>query len=783
MRQTSALAAYESVLGGDFLSPTETTNLLQTSAKPEHRQEIDNSSPAKPSWKPELKRVVEISDEEGKQEVVALEDFKHVSTELQKPKRDEEREPRDIPFASSAMLLRARVRRFSYRNGTRFATTVLWRLEIQSETLRDLFRTHATRYRELNLGANPLVIEYPFKCLFFLRSKLQELYRDPATPVETQRQLGPLLGFIEEPLGIQRHIEEYDHLVLAKGQINFRMLWSIYPPFSPVVVFDCGYLVESVTLQHGSKKKETFLPHWELKLLKGHHDGTKFRLYRMTLEIDFFAGRKDIKAGQLDALPLHLMEDGQRASVWNRLVERGKKYIQYSTADTTFLHYKGRASLDSSEVDKRLGAWDSPGTLDVDERVVLDRTAQRKTASGISDKPVNEAYKSVADCLSSSSAQGGGTDKARGEKDKKDSSLPELPPDIELMMMMEDDEYQANTILHGLGNMQIATTGTAPSGEAPAPANPAHLTDDDYFVCPNTTVAFALDQKVWLKSVRIAKLQEVAWNGDPFRSLQFTDQAKRLVDRLVRGFNNRDEDTYDDIISGKGKGLVFLLHGAPGLGKTLTAESVAESARRPLYRVTTGELSTDVKELETQLRDIFRLGARWRAVVLLDEADVLMTQRSVADLKRNAIVAVFLRLLEYYRGMLFLTTNRHDDFDEAFHSRIHVSLEYGELTPAWRANIWREHVGRATHGNKVAGLWGEDMFQALGRIQTNGREIKNYTRTAYAFAQAEDEDLMLHHVLIVLVNNLPQAKRKAHEAVLAELGALNASSRPVTAES
>jgi hypothetical protein len=102
---------------------------------------------------------------------------------------------------------------------------------------------------------------------------------------------------------------------------------------------------------------------------------------------------------------------------------------------------------------------------------------------------------------------------------------------------------------------------------------------------------------------------------------------------LVNGFNNRNEDVYDDIINGKGKGLIFLLHGTPGLGKTLTtgmsssvqkvshlrrrgdtgmnsSESVAESARRPLCRVTTGELGADVEKLEKQLGDTFRLGGQ-----------------------------------------------------------------------------------------------------------------------------------------------------------------------------
>lgn len=66
---------------------------------------------------------------------------------------------------------------------------------------------------------------------------------------------------------------------------------------------------------------------------------------------------------------------------------------------------------------------------------------------------------------------------------------------------------------------------------------------------------------------------------------------------------------------------------------------MAESTHRPLYHVSTGELSANVKQLEGQLTEIFRLGLRWGAVVLLDEADVLMTKRSTTELERNAIVA------------------------------------------------------------------------------------------------------------------------------------------------
>lgn len=231
---------------------------------------------------------------------------------------------------------------------------------------------------------------------------------------------------------------------------------------------------------------------------------------------------------------------------------------------------------------------------------------------------------------------------------------------------------------------------------------------------------------------------------------------------------------------------------------------MAESAKRPLYRITTGELSTEVQTLESQLTDIFKIGARWKAVVLLDEADVLMSRRTVEDLRRNSIVAgmfkraphplprprrdfqegmlivtvVFLRLLEYYKGLLFLTTNRHDDFDEAFWSRIHVTIQYKELTAAWKTNIWREHIQRACMNNSKENLWTEEMFQVLGELASNGRDIKNYARTAYAFARAEDEDVILDHILIVLRNNLHERILNAHVDVFSKLDLLTKKEAP-----
>lgn len=81
-------------------------------------------------------------------------------------------------------------------------------------------------------------------------------------------------------------------------------------------------------------------------------------------------------------------------------------------------------------------------------------------------------------------------------------------------------------------------------------------------------------------------------------------------------------------------------------------------------------------EVEKNLQQNLLLAHRWNSVLLLDEADIFLAKRSDTKLRNNAVTSVFLRSLEYYAGVLFLTTNRVGSIDQAFKSRIHLSVYY-----------------------------------------------------------------------------------------------------------
>ncbi|KXH49252.1 hypothetical protein CSIM01_13120 [Colletotrichum simmondsii] len=172
-------------------------------------------------------------------------------------------------------------------------------------------------------------------------------------------------------------------------------------------------------------------------------------------------------------------------------------------------------------------------------------------------------------------------------------------------------------------------------------------------------------------------------------------------------------------------------------------QCVAQAYCRPLLPITCGDLGLHPYDVESKLQEIFRLAHAWNCVLLLDEADIFLAQRTTTDMQRNALVSVFLRVLEYYEGILFLTTNRVGTFDEAFKSRIHMSLYYPPLAEFQTARIWSSHINKV----KANGIqideqdilaFAQEIWTIQGRPDRgpvwNGRQIRNAFQSAIALA-------------------------------------------------
>ena len=141
------------------------------------------------------------------------------------------------------------------------------------------------------------------------------------------------------------------------------------------------------------------------------------------------------------------------------------------------------------------------------------------------------------------------------------------------------------------------------SWPATIPREQEKLSDAEFTILPPAIYGFDFQQKSWI-SLNVDSIEDIKWKKEVFDRLVLPKKTKELIQALVTARISGDKD----IISNKGNGLVILLHGGPGTGKTLTAETVAEISEKPLYRVTCGDIGTNAAEVEKYLSKIFTLG-------------------------------------------------------------------------------------------------------------------------------------------------------------------------------
>jgi SpoVK/Ycf46/Vps4 family AAA+-type ATPase len=160
--------------------------------------------------------------------------------------------------------------------------------------------------------------------------------------------------------------------------------------------------------------------------------------------------------------------------------------------------------------------------------------------------------------------------------------------------------------------------------------------------------------------------------------------------------------------------------------------------------------SDDAYYFERDLKRILRYASTWRAVILLDEADVFLEKRLAqgGDSSRNALVAIFLKHLEYFSGMIFLTTNRVDAFDPAMKSRINLALSFEPPGIEMRRQLWLKHLGKIATDDLNLDL--EEDIDEFTREKLNGREISYAINTARTLARYEKKALGVEHVQTVL---------------------------------
>ncbi|KAL4910568.1 P-loop containing nucleoside triphosphate hydrolase protein [Aspergillus multicolor] len=337
--------------------------------------------------------------------------------------------------------------------------------------------------------------------------------------------------------------------------------------------------------------------------------------------------------------------------------------------------------------------------------------------------------------------------KARGElfwRCRKQCFVAYNPPDGILGIQMTTPRYMVDMKTYGTMHADPDSIPTGKELDSDAMDKNDPPSGSFLLLLPHAIRGFAFHDKKW-RSLFVERILEINWNNEAFDRLVMQHHKKELIKALVTVHSTSAVST--DIIEGKGNGLIILLHGGPGTGKTLTAESVAELTRKPLYRVTCRDIGTNAEEVEKYLESVLLLGTIWGCVVLLDEADVFLEERRETDLQRNALVSVFLRVLEYYHGILILTSNRIGTFDSAFKSRFQLTIHYPDLDVEGRYEIWRNFISGLSKNRPDVDIDGlKARLKDLAQVNLNGRQIRNTVQTALQLADFRKEILDYGHL-------------------------------------
>ena len=439
------------------------------------------------------------------------------------------------------------------------------------------------------------------------------------------------------------------------------------------------------------------------------YDGKTFGMGTMEIQVEQFKGPRKISSLACYPLKYHKEAD----SLKKQLVERGKKFVALNGMQ--YRYHKGMAFYKKKRQIIK---------VNISGRVMVDPAIHRRINPNYPISTVKPKDPDILDEEEDSGDDSCACCESEEEDHKPHGQLDDADETKTKMKLVVDDEERSHIVEVEVdkdeNEIQKEDIDKLPGQDD---SSDLEFNEEELLIASPVVLGFAFSEKLWLEFT-VSGIKDIDWNEGAFSSLVLPENQKSIVKALVESHTFQASRNIDDVIQGKGRGLVAVLHGPPGTGKTLTAEGIAELLKRPLYMVSAGELGTNPRELETELNKILDIAHSWGAVLLLDEADVFLEKRTIQDIHRNALVSIFLRLLEYFQGLLFLTTNRVETFDDAFQSRIHVALRYGELTTKAKRSVWKMFLDKVQAKDGIdTAQFKEGDYDKLARHNLNGRQV------------------------------------------------------------
>jgi hypothetical protein len=420
---------------------------------------------------------------------------------------------------------------------------------------------------------------------------------------QARKDLELLLDKVKSSSELQSYFEKRSQWIENK-EISYDYLWTLFPPGEMVcspVIFDHPqafigreYEYMSLSARNGTPKDFFQLVCWAYDW-----NGESFNRVSGRLKIERYAGAKSIRTLKFYPIKFHVDRQGKPDETELRamLKARGEKFRKYCImpkgsqlfwCDGPVISKEGTFNEMAASITYQSDA----------ASVIGSETTDGGGGGGWSNVkgPVIVDHMSFLQC---GDAGGGAMGVFELSDDRYECTCSECMKSRSLKNMMKFD-------YDGVKSSQ-------------------EFEDDQYVICPARFLGYVMDTKAWAQ-MPVANVHEIKQKikVDAFANLILEKQAKNLIKSLIGNHEKKkssaeggDGVVREDWIDGKGRGLVILLHGPPGVGKTSTAESVAQATGKPLFTVSVSDIGMKPDEVEGKLAVIFNLAARWEAVLLL----------------------------------------------------------------------------------------------------------------------------------------------------------------------
>ncbi|KAL8647692.1 MAG: hypothetical protein Q9210_005401 [Variospora velana] len=605
-------------------------------------------------------------------------------------------------------------------------------VEIRPGPLADILRDSLKHYPDFPLHDRLMSFSAPFNCFVHNWTKLQAKADGDGDKQSTaSKDLKQLLEHISATAELTPYFQDL-HPAKNSKKINFQFLWTIFPPgcliYSKPVMGEDQVLLLQLADENkleDSGKKGLILTCWAYDW-----NGETFNRVAYDLEIESFDDAKHIN--MLDHYPLEYHRELKK--VRSDLIERGKKYRNLCVPESgvQLFDYDGISIEDQKGITRQ----------DISSRAFSDRSSVIRASGGNkkSGKKASPKFKGrvIIDFLSYNQYVQGGV--------RMGSKQPIEPwPVCECPACDENEALKKTT--------RIGYDGFKGTQE---------FSEEQFLLCPPRVLGFFMLNKTWAQLL-VKSVQDLGDNkSDAFDKLVLAEEQKKLIKSLVSrhgedsAHNEGGFQQVEDIIQGKGRGALLVWgkpllqvsvkyceHESQSLLKPHT-ESVAQTTNKPLFAVSVADVGLRPADVEVNLEQLFNLASLWKAVLLLcsDEADVFLEAREKNEMERNALVSVLLRVMEYYEGILILTTNRIKMFDVAVQSRVHLAVRYQDFSDTDRKQVFMNFYSQLTTQNC------DELIPLKAYIKDfdenfNGRQIRNVFSSALALAREEKRKVLV----------------------------------------